>query len=537
MQVINVFATIVCAVVFTGSADAGHCKEKKRATALTRDSVALHYYFELYMTEIKTTIAAIATGMTNAGIGIVRISGPDAVSVADRIYHSKKGKKASELEDHKLCLGSISDQDELIDEVLLCVMKTPHSYTGEDTVEINCHGGIFVCRKVLKLVLQNGARMAEPGEFSKRAFLNGKLDLSQAEAVMDLISSQNDFALRNSVGQLSGSVHDRIVTLREKILHELAYIEAALDDPEHFDLSDYPPELEGKIKDIVEDIQRLIRTSGDGAIRKNGIRTAILGKPNVGKSSLLNMLSGKESAIVTDIAGTTRDSIEESVRLGELQLNLVDTAGIHDTEDTIEKIGVERAKKVLDEAELVLFVADSSIPLDENDEEILKLIRDKKVVIVLNKTDLEDKIDRTAILKLLSDKAADPEEADHFDPEALKSPNATAGSEEVDERFPMVEISAKEGNGVDNLEKAISKMFITLELNEEVVITNLRQLEELKQACSSLLLVLGAIRDNMTEDIFAIDLMDAYTHLGYILGEEIGDDLVNKIFSEFCMGK
>ena len=455
------------------------------------------------------TIAAIATGITNAGIGIIRISGDNAIAVIENIYKTIKGKKASELESHHLYLGNIFDDNEIYDEVLLSVMKAPHSYTGEDTVEINCHGGIYVCRKILKLVLDKGARLADPGEFTKRAFINGRMDLSRAEAVMDLISAENEFAAKNSISQLKGSVYSQIVDLREKILHELAFIEAALDDPEHYDLSEYSAELSEKVNSSINIIDNILAASESGSIMKNGIRTAILGKPNAGKSSILNMLSGFERAIVTDIAGTTRDIIEESVRVGDFQLNLIDTAGIRDTEDVVEKIGVDKAIEKALNADLILYVVDSSVALDENDRHIIELIKNCKTIILYNKTDLEPVCSIDEILKL-------------FNKEVL-----------------YTEFSTKSGKGMEDFVDKLSKTFNlqAFQLNEELVITNIRQQEELKKSKESLMLVIEGIHNFMPEDVLAVDIMDAYKHLGYIIGDEVEDDLVNKIFSEFCMGK
>ena len=458
---------------------------------------------------LNDTIAAIATGITNAGIGIIRVSGDNAISVIDNIYKTVKGKKPSELESHHLYLGNIFDDKEIYDEVLLSVMKAPHSYTGEDTVEINCHGGIFICKKILKLVLDKGARLADPGEFTKRAFLNGRMDLSRAEAVMDLISAENEFAAKNSISQLKGSVYTQIVDLRENILHELAFIEAALDDPEHYDLSEYSPVLSEKVNSYINNIDRIMSASERGSLMKNGIRTAILGKPNAGKSSVLNMLSGYERAIVTDIAGTTRDTIEESVRIGNFQLNLIDTAGIRETEDTVEKIGVDKAREKAMDADLILFVADSSVKLDENDRQIIQMIRNSKTIVLYNKTDLEP----------------------------------VCSIAEIEEIFgkdvPYTEFSTKSGQGLEDFVDKLSETFDlqAFQLNEELVITNVRQQEELSFSRNSLSLVLNGINELMPEDVLAVDLMDAYKHLGYIIGDEVEDDLVNKIFSEFCMGK
>ncbi len=457
---------------------------------------------------LNDTIAAIATGMTSAGIGIIRISGADAFAIADKIFLSYSGEKASAFKSHTIHLGNILKDGKPLDEVLLSVMKGPRSYTGEDVVEINAHGGTYLLEIILKTVLDAGARLAEPGEFTKRAFLNGKMDLTQAEAVMDLISSKNDYAVKNSMEQLNGRLRIKIDDLRERILHETAYIEAALDDPEHFDLTDYPEELEKKVKLMLAEIERMTELSKSGRIRKDGIRTAIMGKPNAGKSSILNMLSGHETAIVTDIPGTTRDSIEESVRLGELQLNLTDTAGIREADDEVERIGVERALKIGNDAELILFVVDSSIPLDDNDRKIMELIKGKNVVVLLNKTDLEAVISVQDALDLLGE-------------------------------VPVVEFSKNDEESDKRLEEVLKKLFIKndISLNDESVMTNTRQLQELALAESSLNNVLKSIESFMAEDFFSIDLIDAYKHLGFIIGEEIDDDLANMIFSRFCMGK
>ena len=457
---------------------------------------------------LNDTIAAIATGMTSAGIGIIRISGADAFAIADKVFISCHGEKASQFKTHTIHLGNIIRDDKALDEVLLTVMKAPHSYTGEDVVEINAHGGTYLLEIILKTVINAGARLAEPGEFTKRAFLNGKMDLTQAEAVMDLISSKNEYAVKNSMEQLNGRLREKIDDLRERILHETAYIEAALDDPEHFDLTAYPEELEQKVKLMLAEIERMTELSKSGRIRKDGIRTAIIGKPNAGKSSILNMLSGHETAIVTDIPGTTRDSIEESVRLGELQLNLTDTAGIRDADDEVERIGVEKALKIGNDSDLILFVVDSSIPLDDNDRKIMEMIKGKNVVVLFNKTDLEAVISVHDVLDLLG-------------------------------AVPVVEFSKNDEESDKRLEGVLKKLFIKKEisLNDESVMTNTRQLQELMLAKSSLENVLKSIESLMAEDFFSIDLIDAYRHLGFIIGEEIDDDLANMIFSRFCMGK
>lgn len=454
------------------------------------------------------TIAAIATGMTESGIGIIRISGPDAVEIADKLYRNKN-KKLADQKSHTLHYGMIYEEENPLDEVLVSIMIAPCSYTGETTVEINCHGGIYVLNKILSLVLKNGARLAEPGEFTKRAFLNGKFDLSKAEAVMDLISSKNEFAMKNSIKQLKGNIYDEIKKMREEIIYEIAYIESAIDDPEHFDLTGYPVTLMKKTDTFIKKIDQLIRNSKNGKIRKDGISTVILGKPNAGKSSFLNVLAGEERAIVTDMAGTTRDILEENIRIDDIVLQIVDTAGIRNTEDKVEKIGVEKARKYATDADLILYMVDSSIALDENDFEIIDFIKDKKVIVLLNKSDLEVITDETSI-------------KDNF-------------FEEV----PVIRISAKELIGIDEFTKVLKKMFFegSINLNEDIIITNLRQIKELEEAKESLVLVQKSIDDFMPEDFFYIDLKNAYIHLGYIIGEEMDDDVVNEIFSKFCMGK
>lgn len=457
------------------------------------------------------TIAAIATGMTQAGIGIIRISGPDVFEVADKIFRTGSGKKISDMKSNTINHGYIFENNRKTDEVLASVMRAPHSYTGEDTVEINCHGGLYLLNRVLQIIIENGARLAEPGEFTKRAFLNGRMDLSEAEAVMDLISSHNKYAADNSMKQLSGNLKEKIVNIRKQIIYESAYIESALDDPEHFDLTGYPEKLKIKINDFLNIISSMIDSYENGRIMKEGIKTAILGKPNAGKSSLLNFLSGHESAIVTDIAGTTRDAIEESVRIGSLQLNLIDTAGIRNTEDIVEKIGVEKALEISEEADLVLYVIDSSVPLDENDQRIISIIKDKNTIILFNKTDLDQAVSEEDINIFINN----------------------------NHNIPILRISLKDGNGIDELEKILDSKFVSEgnQLNDEVIVTNLRHFQELKSAKGSLLNVEKSIDDGMEEDFFTVDLMDAYRHLGMIIGEETGEDLVNEIFSKFCMGK
>lgn len=457
------------------------------------------------------TIAAIASAMTNSGIGIIRISGEDAFDVIDKIYRPQKGNKLlSQCKSHTIHYGHIYDEDEIIDEVMVLLMRAPNSYTREDTVEIDCHGGTLVMRRILEVVLKNGARPAEPGEFTKRAFLNGRIDLSQAESVMDVISSKNDFALKSSMQQLNGALTEKIKEIRGKIIHEIAFIESALDDPEHISIDGYGENLLIIIEELMQKMNQMIASSENGSLLKEGINTVIVGKPNAGKSSLLNVLVGRERAIVTDIAGTTRDVLEEQINLNGITLNIMDTAGIRSTEDVVEKIGVDKALSLVDKADFIIYVVDTSTALDENDEKIIDAIRKKKAIILLNKSDLTQVTGEDEIKEKLSG-------ADH----------------------KMIAISAKENLGIDVLEETITEMFFhgTISFNDEVYITNIRHKNALIQAVESLKLVKQSVENGMPEDFYSIDLMNAYEELGTIIGEAVEDDLVNEIFSKFCMGK
>ena len=457
------------------------------------------------------TIAAIASAMTNSGIGIIRISGEDAFDVIDKIYRSQKGNKLlSQCKSHTIHYGHIYDEDEIIDEVMVLLMRAPNSYTREDTVEIDCHGGTLVMRRILEVVLKNGARPAEPGEFTKRAFLNGRIDLSQAESVMDVISSKNDFALKSSMQQLNGALTGKIKEIRGKIIHEIAFIESALDDPEHISIDGYGENLLIIIEKLMQKMNQMIASSENGSLLKEGINTVIVGKPNAGKSSLLNALVGRERAIVTDIAGTTRDVLEEQINLNGITLNIMDTAGIRSTEDVVEKIGVDKALSLVDKADFIIYVVDTSTALDENDEKIIDAIREKKAIILLNKSDLIQVTGEDEIKEKLSG-------ADH----------------------KMIAISAKENLGIDVLEETITEMFFhgTISFNDEVYITNIRHKNALIQAVESLKLVKQSVENGMPEYFYSIDLMNAYEELGTIIGEAVEDDLVNEIFSKFCMGK
>lgn len=455
------------------------------------------------------TIAAVATAMNQGGINIIRISGQKSMQIIDEIFTGKGKKNVSQAESHTVHYGHIVDKEQIVDEVMVLILKSPRTYTKEDVVEIDCHGGIVVTKRILDLVLEHGARLAEPGEFTKRAFLNGRIDLSQAEAVMDVIASKNEYALKNSMAQLNGKMKRTIEDMREFILHDIAYIEAALDDPEHIDLDGFSDILKGHVNDCKEKIISLLNTADNGRLLREGVKTAIVGKPNAGKSSLLNFMLGEDRAIVTDIAGTTRDTLEENMNLGGILLNMVDTAGIRDTDDLVEQIGVDKARKCVQDADLVLYVVDNSVPLDENDEQIIPILlkQQKKVIILLNKSDLESKVD----VDLLKNRLP----------------------------FPVIQMSAKEEEGMDELTKEINCLFFqgSLKGSEGMVVTNARHQEALRNTKSSLDKVLESIEQMMPEDFYTIDLMEAYQSLGVIIGEQVEDDLVDKIFKDFCMGK
>ena len=467
------------------------------------------------------TIAAIATALSDSGIGIIRISGDDAIYIVDSIFRSPSGKRIlTKVQSHTVHYGYIVDKEEnVIDEVMVVVMKAPKSYTTEDTVEINCHGGVLVVQKVLQTVLENGARISEPGEFTKRAFLNGRIDLSRAEAVIDVIHSQNEYALSSSVSQLKGRLSDKIHKLREDILYQIAFIESALDDPEHISLDGYPEQLAVKVTYFQQEIAKLLATADNGRLIKEGISTVIVGKPNAGKSSLLNMLLGEDRAIVTEIAGTTRDALHETINLHGISLNMIDTAGIHETQDVVEKIGVERAKKYAMDADLILYVVDASGNIDEDDQNIISLLDDKKAIILLNKSDLENKITEESLKENLAKRLKHRE-----DIRILRTSTIDPSSE---------------NSGMEELEETIRNMFFEGELkqNNELVVTNLRHKEALQDALHSLQLVERSIEDGMPEDFYSIDLTSAYASLGKIIGEEVDEDVVNEIFSKFCMGK
>lgn len=466
----------------------------------------------------EKTIVGIASA-AGGGIGIIRVSGSESMKIVDSIFHPGKFNNEEnealidksylqQQKSHTIHYGFIiDDNNEVVDEVMVSVMKAPATYTREDVVEINCHGGNYILQRVMQLLLEKGAFLAEPGEFTKRAFLNGRIDLSQAEAVMKMISSKNEFALQSAVKQLEGSVSKYIQQIREQILYEMGRIESALDDPEHYDLTGYSDELFDKTEQQIVSLQRLLDRFENGRMKSEGINTVIVGKPNAGKSSLMNILLDEDRAIVTDIAGTTRDALQESVRLGGLMLNLIDTAGIHNTEDTVEKIGVDRAKQYIEQADFILFVVDGSEEWSDEDEQILPLIAQRKGIILLNKADLKAKVSELFLKDKLS--------------------------------WDTIAFSNETKQGLQQLEQYITDKFERgdLQFNDQICLTSIRHKNAVMQAVNALHRVEQSIKDGMPEDFFTIDLMEAYQQLGLINGDTATEDLVNKIFEEFCMGK
>lgn len=467
----------------------------------------------------QDTIVGIASGM-GGGIGIIRISGKDSLSLVGKIFRTKKyidneSMDSSWKEDyfehqksHTIHYGFIVEEDaSVLDEVMVLIMKAPRSYTTEDVIEIDSHGGPFLLQKILKLLIRQGARLAEPGEFSKRAFLNGRIDLAQAESVMKMISSKSDFALKSAVKQLEGRVSQHIGKIREEILYYMGMIESALDDPEHYSLEGFSVEFREILKKEIDTLHALMDNFEQGRMKSEGINTVIVGKPNAGKSSLMNLLLDEERAIVTNVAGTTRDILEETVHLGNLILNVVDTAGIHNTEDIVETLGVEKAMEYLSRADFIIYVVDVTDDYDEEDEKIISLLGDKKGVLLFNKTDLKNTLEEKFWIERLS--------------------------------WDCIYFSSKTGKGLEELEKMISDAFSQedISFNDQIYLTSVRHLEAVENACKSLESVVQTIDDGMTEDLYMVDLMDAYQSLGLINGETASEDLVNKIFSEFCMGK
>ncbi len=455
------------------------------------------------------TIAAISTSLGNSGINIVRISGDDTFGIIGKIFKRGKSKSDFNIEDidsHTIHYGYIEYNGNCVDEVMVSVFKKPNSYTRDDVAEINCHGGSFIAKKILEIILKLGGRLAEPGEFSKRAFLSGRIDLSQAEAVMNLISSKSEYSLKSSMSQMRGDLSAKIKDIRDRLLHDVAYIESALDDPEHYDLTGYNSELEVDIRQCLCVIDKLIDSFSYGRVIKEGIDTVIVGKPNAGKSSLMNNFLNEDRAIVTEIPGTTRDVIEYTVNIGDININLIDTAGIHETEDKIEKIGIEKTLKYLSEAQLILYVIDVSESLTERDIELYKRISSIPHIVLLNKIDREISKD--------------------FDSSLF-------------EGSVCIYYSTFNKTGYSELINSIKNMFLNneIDIENEIYITSMRHFELLRKAKESLTNVLNEIDNDLSEDMLTIDIMDTYEYLGMIIGETVDEDLFDRIFSEFCTGK
>jgi len=461
-------------------------------------------------TDFDDTIAAISTPMGTGGIAVVRMSGKDALFILEKVFKPAGGKKVSDIKSHTVNYGHIFDREKKIDEVLVIVMLEPKTYTRENVVEINCHGGIKVVKSILDVLIKYGARLALPGEFTKRAFLNGRIDLSQAEAVIDLINAKTELSERASLNRLEGRLSEKVRKLREDILTMTAHIEVNIDYPEHDDEAFTYNSVFEKTSQILKEINHLIDTADMGKIINEGVKTVILGKPNVGKSSLLNCLLDEERAIVTDIPGTTRDALEEHINIKGISLNVIDTAGIRITDDIIEKIGVEKSKIYAENADFIFFVVDGSEELGYEDLEILDFIKNfnKKTIVVLNKSDLGRKSDFDEIFNF------------------------------IDKKY-VLSVSAKEKIGIDRLFDKIKELFFDgeIDIDNEVLIANERNKESLFKAKNSLENVIGTIKNKMPQDFLSMDLTDAYSALGEIIGETIGEDVIDKIFSEFCLGK
>ncbi len=457
---------------------------------------------------IDDTIAAIATAPGEGGIGIIRISGPKSLEVAEEIFFSMSGKKISEYPARTLIFGNIKDGDKKIDEVLVAYMKGPNSYTAEDVIEINCHGGFISVKRILELVLSKDVRLAEAGEFTKRAFLNGRIDLSQAEAVIDVINAKTDKAHEVAENQLDGSLSNRIREFREKVTELLAQVEVAIDYPEEdIEFIAYTT-LEEKTRELNKDIKKLYETSESGKIFREGLKTVIVGKPNVGKSSLLNSILGENRAIVTDIPGTTRDVIEEFVNIKGIPLKIVDTAGIRETDDVVEKIGVEKSMASFDTADLIIMVVDSSSELSEEDREILEKVQGKETILLLNKTDLPQVIDEEEVKKYVNEEN-------------------------------IIKISALHNEGIENVHDRIEAMVYKgdIKSSSNVIITNSRHKDALYRAMKSAEDAMRAIEDRMPLDFVEVDLKNIWNYLGYINGDTVSEDLLDNIFHNFCIGK
>jgi len=457
---------------------------------------------------MEDTIVAVATAPGEAGIGIIRISGEKSLSIINDIFVSKSKKKLSQIDDRRLIYGHIVEKETIIDEVLVAYMKAPHTYTKEDVVEINCHGGMISIRRILELLLKSGAQLAEKGEFTKRAFLNGRIDLSQAEAVIDLISSKTDKGFDVAINQLEGNLSETIQKIREKLLEIIAHLTVTIEYPDE-DIEEITYDnLSMQLMAIINETQQLINTAETGKIIREGLRTVIIGKPNVGKSSLLNALLKESRAIVTEVPGTTRDLIEEMIHINGIPLKIIDTAGIRETCDLVEKIGVEKTKESFNIADVIIFILDASQMLTNDDYQIMDLLQEKKAIILFNKMDLPLKADINVVTKLLPNKK-------------------------------IVKASVKKGHGIRELEDTLSEMVYTGEIKQEnsLLITNVRHKNLLEKAKSFLEDSMDMIERKEALDFIEIDLKNAWETLGEIIGESITEDIIDEVFSRFCLGK
>ena len=454
------------------------------------------------------TIAAISTGLSEGGISIIRISGDRAVNIISNIFKGKNNRSIQDIKSYTMRYGHIisSETKEILDEVIVSFMKCPKSFTGEDTIEVNCHGGLIPSNRVLQEIVRQGARLAEPGEFTKRAFLNGRIDLSQAEAVIDIIRSKTELSMKAALMQSEGKISREIKKLRQRLLEIIAHIEATVDFPED-DLEEVTSvEAKGKLENVLIDIEYLINSADEGKILRDGLSTVIIGKPNVGKSSLLNALLSENRAIVSEVPGTTRDVIEEYINVDGIPIKIIDTAGIRETADIVEKIGVEKTKEKIIDADLVILMLDSSNTLTDEDREIIKYIKDKKYIILLNKSDIGGNLKREELLHL--------------------------------DTTNIIETSIKSGMGLEELRGLIKELFFKGEIkSKEFFITSSRHKEALIRTKASIMAAILALNDTFAIDLASIDLRNAWNYLGEISGETLEEDIIDKIFKEFCIGK
>ena len=501
---------------------------------------------------MSETIAAIATASGNGSINILRVSGPEAVNVVDRVFytgHVYKNNTVDDLESdavlshaqtHTIHYGWIGCSiTELIDEVLVLLMRGPRSYTAEDVVEIHCHGGGFAAGRILDLLLEKGVRLAEPGEFTKRAFLNGRIDLTQAESVMEVIRAKSDLALATAEDHLRGDVRDRVRDMREILLSDMAYLEAALDDPEHIELTDFPETLRSHLLPISEELDEILRRAENGRRVSEGIRTVIVGRPNVGKSSFLNCILRQDRAIVTEVPGTTRDTLEEDVRIGRVLLRLIDTAGIRDTGDPVEHIGVEKAREAYRSADFLICVLDASEELTPEDRSVLMMCKKKPSVVLLNKSDLLPVLSEDSVRReIFPTEVLDGRSGEPFFAGVIGS---DVGDSSSDLDHPVIlPFSAETGSGLNVLEALLEELFLSefcSQDDREPVITSLRQKEALIEVRNSIGRIFETLDAGMPEDLLTVDLLAAFESLGRVTGDTMEDDLVDRIFSEFCMGK